>query len=520
MSSTTPNMGLTEPTPGPGGTPGPTWAQELNSSLSRIDEHDHTPGKGIPIPQAAIIISGNFSFNSFSLTDVRSTRYTSQGTVFVDAADINSVYVVNGELYYRDASGNNVQITSGGSVNVSGTGGITGMTGTTAAVTYSDSTKTFSFTQDAGITAKMFFGQISIAEEVASANSITIKSPTALGASYDITLPIALPASTLPVVMSGAGVLSTQQIVTAQIGDSQITTAKLAAGVANGLSSVVAALDDFAVIADTSDSGNIKKAVISSFKNSKYRSIVTSDSLSITADEFASLSGASFILTLPTAIGNAGKQFVIQHNGTSLTQVYTLNTTSGQTIGGIASGQYALYTNGETLTVISDGANWLIQDHVAQTDWAAAVASTITGSTSNPTKGTMTRDNVSWRRDGMFAHIYFDFAQSGAGSAGSGNYLVLLPGGLTADSTLESLVNTTNAPQSMSYWVFSTAGGNLGGSNPLNGGAFLYDTTHFCISGDFQGANSAIWGSGANSLGNATVNAKAHLMVKIVGWRP
>jgi hypothetical protein len=42
------------------------------------------------------------------------------------------------------------------------------------------------------------------------------------------------------------------------------------------------------------------------------------------------------------------------HLGTSLSQIYTINTTSSQTVGGVASGSYVLYTNGETLTLVSE----------------------------------------------------------------------------------------------------------------------------------------------------------------------
>lgn len=103
------------------------------------------------------------------------------------------------------------------------------------------------------------------------------------------------------------------------------------------------------------------------------RSVTTTDT-AVLGDDVLSLSGASFTQTLFTAIGNEGKVLTLKHNGTSLTQIYTINTTGGQTIGGYASGAYALYTNGETLKIVSDGSNWLILDHVTETDWVDAGA--------------------------------------------------------------------------------------------------------------------------------------------------
>lgn len=84
------------------------------------------------------------------------------------------------------------------------------------------------------------------------------------------------------------------------------------------------------------------------------------------------LSGASFTITLPTAVSVAGQGVVFRHNGTSLSQAYTLNTTSAQTINGVASGSYILQTNGETLQLVSDGSNWQIVNHITVTPWVDA----------------------------------------------------------------------------------------------------------------------------------------------------
>lgn len=92
-------------------------------------------------------------------------------------------------------------------------------------------------------------------------------------------------------------------------------------------------------------------------------------------NDFIICSSTSFTVTLPTAVGQSGSQIVIQHNGTSLSQVYTLNTTSSQTINGaggtVSSGNYALYTAGERLTLFSDGSNWQTYLH----DTTSAISS-------------------------------------------------------------------------------------------------------------------------------------------------
>ncbi len=123
-----------------------------------------------------------------------------------------------------------------------------------------------------------------------------------------------------------------------------------------------------------------------------YRSVTTTDSV-LTTDETMKLSGSSFTSTLPTAVGVTGKRYKYIHAGTSLTQIYTLATTSSQTIGGVASGSYILYTAGETLELVSDGSNWQIENHYAQTAWASYTP-TYTG------YGTVSTTYVFWRRNG------------------------------------------------------------------------------------------------------------------------
>jgi hypothetical protein len=55
----TPLMGLNLPVVGPAGTLGPDWANELNAAFDKIDSHDHTSGKGNPIPFSAIEVTSN-----------------------------------------------------------------------------------------------------------------------------------------------------------------------------------------------------------------------------------------------------------------------------------------------------------------------------------------------------------------------------------------------------------------------------------------------------------------------------
>ena len=62
----------------------------------------------------------------------------------------------------------------------------------------------------------------------------------------------------------------------------------------------------------------------------------------------------SFTVTLPTAVGCVGYQFVIKNTGSG---TITLATTSSQTIDGASTQSLAQY---QSLTVVSNGTNWIL----------------------------------------------------------------------------------------------------------------------------------------------------------------
>lgn len=252
-------------------------------------------------------------------------------------------------------------------------------------------------------------------------------------------------------------------------------------------------------------------------------------------DDVILLSGASFTLTLPVATGNSGKVYEIYHNGTSLTQVYTLQTTGGETIGGIAGGSYALYTNGEKLKIVSDGSNWQILDHKTESDWVSAGLITITATTTAPTKGTTSTDVIYWRRSGRFAEIDLQYSQTVAGTAGSGDYLFALPTGMTFDATFAP-VETGGTAQSNTVFYSSnpafiqkllTGEGSMivtGANYTWMGslGLMPYATNTFRVYwGNWSGAGPYIpWGSTYGGLNNAGVHVRLTVKIPISGWRP
>lgn len=233
----TPNMNLTLPSPSV--TPGPDWASQIIAALEAIDAHTHSSGSGVQVSPAGFNVSSAVDFLNQILKGLSLARFTSKSAVLAaDGTNKNQLYVVLGELYYQDSAGNNVKLTTAGSVNGS-PGNITGMSGTTSAVTYSNVAKSFAFTQDTGIAAKIACGDLIISETVVSANTVTLKSPSSLASSYSLTLPAALPASTKLVSLTNAGVLGNaidvdgasleQSGTTLQVKDGGITRPKLVA---------------------------------------------------------------------------------------------------------------------------------------------------------------------------------------------------------------------------------------------------------------------------------------------------
>lgn len=117
MTTTTPNMNLI--LPDVGSTVGPTWATELNTAYDLIDSHDHSSGKGIAITPSGLNISSDLSFAQNNATNLRTTRFFNNSSFTGGINDKTCLYALNNELFYVDGSGNTVQITSGGALDVS-----------------------------------------------------------------------------------------------------------------------------------------------------------------------------------------------------------------------------------------------------------------------------------------------------------------------------------------------------------------------------------------------------------------
>jgi hypothetical protein len=178
----TPNMGLILPVVGQ--EPGPTWASDQNASGVIIDQHNHTSGQGVQIPTAGLNINTDLPFNSNNATLLNSVRWNNLASPLSGSApNLTCGYVAAGELYYNDASGNQVQITKAGSVNATSSG-------------ISSGTATASFVggvlvvdSNTNTPANIQGGSILLGNIVANSNYATVNPPSALGANYSLTVP-------------------------------------------------------------------------------------------------------------------------------------------------------------------------------------------------------------------------------------------------------------------------------------------------------------------------------------------
>lgn len=177
------NMTLTLPTVSV--TAGPTYATQINTAFDAIDEHDHTSGKGVQIPSSGLNINATLQFNDNAASELTFTNFTAINPA-TTIPSTKSIYVhtADSELYYKDGSGNPVQLTSGGFV---------ASTGGTGRVVYSAISSTPYAVDASNDYSKLFGVDTSTAKTItlpaaSNALSFTVKDVTGSAASNNITI--------------------------------------------------------------------------------------------------------------------------------------------------------------------------------------------------------------------------------------------------------------------------------------------------------------------------------------------
>jgi hypothetical protein len=147
-----------------------------------------------------------------------------------------------------------------------------------------------------------------------------------------------------------------------------------------------------------------------------------------------------------------------------------------------------------------------IMTGTAITDQSRSYVPTITGVTANPTVGTTTTNIAYYRQVGDKIELNYNIIQTGAGSAGTGTYLISLPSGLSIDTSKLP----ANSPVIGSATIFNA-------TNRAVFGVQVYDSTRLFLSGIYQ-AGEGEWGSTFYPISNATLNVRVVASVPVVGW--
>lgn len=194
-TTTTANMALELPIPAQ--QVGPTYAVNVNDAFTAIDSHDHSSGKGVPVPSAGISIDADLSFNNFGQTSIEFSRFHQKGSADTSSGHAGEVQNVAGDLVWINGSGASVQVTAGGTLNAAALGGFTGDyggPGVTAAAKFTNATGLYEFFKDMTDYAIGAFSKLRL--KANSISNILTLSPHASTSAYEYKFPQAVPAAT------------------------------------------------------------------------------------------------------------------------------------------------------------------------------------------------------------------------------------------------------------------------------------------------------------------------------------
>jgi hypothetical protein len=168
------------------------------------------------------------------------------------------------------------------------------------------------------------------------------------------------------------------------------------------------------------------------------------------------------------------------------------------------------------LILESTGTDWIIKESRLDTEWSVSNSIPLYGTGANPTKGVVERDDIRWRRVNDMIEMRYNFLQGVAGTGGSGDYLVGLPGGFLIDLTREYAIRRD---------VFWNAIGECQGYGFVANYASMAVLMPRVIANNRIGAwahqagvSAAIWGTAYYSFAYNNSNFSMALSLPIVGW--
>ncbi len=209
----TPKMNL--PNPVVSTDPGPDYGNNIYASFVLVDQHNHTPGYGAQIPPGGLDINSDLTFQSNNATNVRSVRFTDQGSPLALVTDIGCIYESNGDLWYNDSSGTQIRITATGAVNATISALVSGLNRASfianQLVVESDSSNS--------TPGNIVVGSVLLGNNLPSSNFLTLEPPNAMPTNYTLTLP-SLPANTQVLQIDSSGNITASGVSPAAINPS------------------------------------------------------------------------------------------------------------------------------------------------------------------------------------------------------------------------------------------------------------------------------------------------------------
>jgi hypothetical protein len=249
---------------------------------------------------------------------------------------------------------------------------------------------------------------------------------------------------------------------------------------------------------------------------------------------------ASFTVTLPAASTMTGKELTIVKIDAGLTYTVTIDGNASETIlPSVQSSQltYILYTQYESVTLKCNGTSWYVIHHQCATPWVAFPALTfggtaaapagnlISGSTTAPGIGTTTINAAYWQRIGSSVRVRWDYAQTTAGTGGTGSYTFNLPAGLTMDSAVVTADTNIGSVSGTGYLSASLGTFHYSFSTNACGTGIIsaYSTTQLKAHIHYSSGTSPstnIWGSTGLTFATANSMMAIEAILPIVGWNP
>lgn len=203
-----PNMNLSIPTVGV--EPGPTYAQDINNSLTAIDSHNHTPGSGVQITPAGLDLNSDVDMQNNNIISIRSLRLQDQGAALALPTDLGCLYEVGADLYYNDGLGNQIRMTQSG--GVAGTPGSIANLVPPASASYVSGSSTFVFQSNTLTPGNLDGASLVLRNLVPSSFGMTIAPPNSMAADSTITLPV-LPSVSSQMLIDNTGAITTTPVL-------------------------------------------------------------------------------------------------------------------------------------------------------------------------------------------------------------------------------------------------------------------------------------------------------------------